>query len=47
MVLEYDWTYDPYRSRLGDQFPSTEHSFETLASAVDILKQWEVFRKLH
>jgi hypothetical protein len=38
MVLEYDWTYDPCRSRLGDPFPSTEHSFETLPAALHTLR---------
>jgi hypothetical protein len=38
MVLEYDWTSDAYRSRLGDPFPSTEHSFETLAAARHTLR---------
>jgi hypothetical protein len=32
-VLEYDWTSNTYRSRLGDAFTLIEHSFETLAAA--------------
>jgi hypothetical protein len=33
MSVEYDWTSNTYRSRLGDALTSTAHSFETLAAA--------------
>ena len=38
MFLEYDWTYDAYRPRLGDGFPSITRSFETLAAARHALR---------
>jgi hypothetical protein len=37
-VLEYDWTSNTYRSRVGDVFTPIEHSFETLASARHALR---------
>ncbi len=38
MFLEYDWTSDAYRSRLGDASTSIKHSFETLAAARHALR---------
>jgi hypothetical protein len=38
MFLEYDWTSNAYRSHLGDAVMSSEHSFETLASARHALR---------
>jgi hypothetical protein len=38
MFLEYDWTFDAYRSHLSGPFPSIEYSFGTLAAARHALR---------
>jgi hypothetical protein len=38
MFLEYDWTSNTYRARLGDALMSIEHSFGTLAAARHALR---------
>ena len=38
MFLEYDWTSNTYRARLGDALMSIEHSFGTRAAARHALR---------
>jgi hypothetical protein len=38
MFLEFDWTSNTYRARLGDASRSIKHAFETLAAARHALR---------